>query len=177
MECPSCKKELEAATLLNTDVDYCSSCSGLWFDKDELNQVKDKRDPEVNWLDIDLWKYEAKFEISKTGRLCPCCRMPLYEVRYDNSRVRIDLCNLCCGIWLDQGEFKKIIAYLKDKADYEVMYNFSKNLAREFGEIFVGPESMRKEILDFLTLLKLLGYKFSIRHPFVARMINVGFPK
>ncbi|PIS45215.1 MAG: hypothetical protein COT22_06415, partial [Ignavibacteria bacterium CG08_land_8_20_14_0_20_37_9] len=74
------------------------------------------------------------------------------EVQYDNSKVRVDLCSLCKGIWLDRGEFKKIIKYLKEKADYEVLYNFSKNLMEEFWEVFTGPEKIREEILDLLTL-------------------------
>ena len=178
MDCPSCKKPtLEKAILLNVEVDYCTKCFGIWFDNDELRLAKDKQDENLNWLDIDLWKEQKKLEISKAGLICPECRMPLYEVDYDNSKTRIDLCNLCKGVWLDKGEFKRIVGYLKEKADYEVLYNFSKNLTQEFGEIFIGPESLRSEVLDFLTLLKLLGYKFYSQHPYLAESIKTMVPK
>jgi len=173
INCPNCKKEaLEKVILLNIEVDYCPKCFGLWFDDNELRQAKDKKDENLNWLDIDLWRDKKKFDISQGGRLCPHCRMPLYEVKYDNSKIRVDLCSLCKGIWLDRGEFKKIIKYLKEKADYEVLYNFSKNLMEEFWEIFAGPEKIREEILDFLTLLKLLHYKFAVQHPHLAALIK-----
>jgi len=177
MECPVCKKSLDKAIMLNIEVDFCPSCLGMWFDKDELRQAKDKRDPALNWLDIDLWQDIKKFDISKGSKLCPACRMPLYEVEYDKSKTKVDLCNLCYGVWLERGEFKRIIDYLKEKSDYEVMYNFSRSLTQEFGELFVGPESFRSELLDFFTLLKLLSYKFSGKHPFIVETIRLGMPK
>ncbi|MBU4204941.1 zf-TFIIB domain-containing protein [Patescibacteria group bacterium] len=173
INCPNCKKEtLEKAILLNVEVDYCTKCFGLWFDQDELRLAKDKKDENLNWLDIDLWRDIKKFNVSRSNRLCPHCRMPLYEVQYDKSKVTVDLCNLCKGIWLDKKEFEKIIKYLKEKADYEILRHFSKNLVQEFGEIFIGPEKIREEILDLLTLLKLLHYKFLAQHPYLAILIK-----
>jgi len=177
MECPVDKTELESAILVDVEVDICPKCSGIWFDEDELRQAKDKKDPKLDWVDIDLWRDIKKFNISRGRQICPSCRMPLYEVLYDNSKVRIDVCSLCKGIWLDKGEFKKIIAYLRDKADYEVLYNFSRNLSRQFGEVFIGPESLRSEILDFITLSKLLAYKFRAQHPHLSYGINIILPK
>ena len=190
MECPVCKKELEKAIFFNVEVDYCPKCLGIWFEEEELRLAKDEKDKNLNWLDIDLWKYKKKFEISRGGRLCPVCRMPLYGVKYGDSKihpvksakgsaskkqfngVKVDVCNLCKGIWLDRGEFKKIIEYLKEKADYEVLNKYAKNVAKEFWEIFTGPETFQEEILDFLTLLKLLNYKFITQHPNIAKIIS-----
>ena len=42
----------------------------------------------------------------------------------------------------------------------------------EFWEIFTGPEKIREEILDFLTLLKLLHYKFTAQHPHLEALIK-----
>jgi len=162
---------------LNAEIDYCPKCLGLWFDDDELRQVKDKEDENLNWFDIDLWREKRKFSISQGSRLCPHCRMPLYEVQYDESKTKVDLCNLCKGIWLDKGEFKEIIKYLKEKADYEVLHHFSKNLSEEFWEIFIGPESIREEVVDFITISKLLHYKFSIKHPYLTIIIKGLLPK
>ena len=177
MECPVCKKELEKAILHDIEIDYCPKCFSVWFDEDELRQVKDTRDPELNWVDIDLWRDKKKFEISKGGILCPKCRMPLYEVKYDKSRTQVDLCSLCQGVWLNRGEFRRIIKYLKEKSDYEVLYHFSRSLMQEFGEIFIGPEELRSEVVDFLSLLKLLSYKFRTQHLHIAEAIRVIIPK
>jgi len=172
MVCPDCKIELDKAIFYNVEVDYCKKCLGVWFEDEELRWVKDKKDKDLNWFDIDLWRDKTKFEISRGNRICPVCRMPLYEVEYDKSKTKVDLCNLCRGVWLDRGEFKRIMEYLKERADYEILHNFSKHLSEEFWEIFIGPEVFREEILDFLTLLKLLNYKFIAQHPNITEIIS-----
>ena len=172
MNCPHCKIKLNSAILHNVEVDYCPLCLGLWFERDELRWAKDEKDKDLNWLDIDLWKSKKDFRISCGKRLCPSCRVPLYEVYYGQSGVIVDVCNLCQGIWLDRIEFKKIIDWLREKTDYEVLNNYAKNLFLEFNEIFIGPETLREEILDFLTILKLLNYKFASQHPAISKIIS-----
>lgn len=172
MLCPRCQKELEEAIFYNTSVNFCPQCLGIFFEEDELRQAKDERDRDLRWLDIDLWKDKEKFKISYGIRLCPSCRVPLYEVYYGDSKIIVDVCNLCKGIWLDRGEFKKIIDYLKEKAEYEILNNYLKTLAQEFWEIFTGPESLRDEVLDFLAILKVINYKFLIQHPHLSKIIS-----
>ena len=172
MTCPLCKKPLQEAILYGVQVDYCSNCLGLWFEAEELRLAKDQRDRSLRWLDIDLWKDETKFKISPGMRLCPFCRLPLYEVYYGDSQIIVDLCNLCQGTWLDRSEFKKIIEYLKKKADFKLLENYAKNLIEEFWEIFTGPETLKEEISDFLIILKLLNYKFATQHPTITKIIS-----
>ncbi len=172
MTCPICKTELKKVVFYGVEVDYCPNCLGLWFERDELRQAKDEKDENLNWLDIDLWKEEAKFKISPGKKLCPHCQVPLYEVNYSDSKVKVDLCNLCEGIWLDRGEFKKIINYLKEKEKKEVLDSYFKNLVKEGIEIFTGPETFREEIGDFLTVLKLLNYKFLTQYPILSKIIT-----
>ena len=173
MFCPICKKnELSEIILYNVGVDYCSECLGLWFEEDELRIAKDKKDKNINWLDIDLWQDKTKFKIACCQKLCPECRLPLYEVEYNDSNIKVDVCNLCLGVWLDRGEFKKIIKYLQQKANYEILHNYAKNLIQEFWEIFTGPETLRGEVADFLTILKLFNHKFIVQHPNITKTIS-----
>lgn len=176
MLCPLCKIELKKAVFYKTEVDYCHCCLGLWFERDELRQAKDEKDKELNWLDIDLWQEKKKFKISEGIKMCPSCFVPLYQINYGDSQISLDLCNLCEGIWLDRGEFKKIMDYLKIKGHYEIFNNYFKNLLTEALEIFTGPESFQSEFNDFLTLLKVLEYKFLIKHPEIKEIIS-GLPK
>jgi Zn-finger nucleic acid-binding protein len=170
--CPHCQKALDKSIFYGVEVDFCPICLGIFFEEDELRLAKDQKDRNLRWLDIDLWKDETKFKISPGIRLCPSCRLPLYEVYYGDSRIIVDICNLCRGIWLERGEFKKIIEYLKEKADWEVLQNYTKDLTEEFWEIFTGPEILREEILDFLAVLKVLNYKFAIQHPTLTKIIS-----
>ncbi|MBI2003315.1 MAG: zf-TFIIB domain-containing protein [Candidatus Wildermuthbacteria bacterium] len=172
MHCPLCKIYLGKTLLSGVEVHYCSRCYGLWFEEDELQMAKDAKDRDLRWLDIDLWKDIAKFRLARARKLCPKDRLPLYEVQYGDSIVKVDVCNVCHGIWLDRGEFKQIISYLKEKADHEALYHYAKNLKEELWEIFEGPEILKEEILDFLTIVKLLRYKFAVHFPRLFLMIT-----
>src|SRR3989344_7993998 len=104
--CPRCKKLLDKTIFHNVEADYCPICLGIFFDEDELRLAKDARDKDLKWLDVDLWQDETKFKIVPGIRICPCCRIPVYEVYYGSSKIVVDVCNLCRGIWLDRGEFR-----------------------------------------------------------------------
>ena len=171
-ECPLDHVPLAGALLFNVEVDYCPVCLGLWFEDQELRLAKDNKDKDLQWCDIDLWKDKKKFRIGRGARSCPLDRVPLYEVFYGKSPVVVDVCSLCRGVWLDRGEFKKIIKWVRESADYEVLHKYAKDLFEEAAEVFIGPETLREEILDFIAVLKLLKYKFAVRHPEITKTIS-----
>ena len=172
MDCPNDNKKLEKVLFHNVEVDYCPECLGIWFDKDELRLAKDDKDKQLNWLDFDIWRDTSRFDFKMTQHLCPICRIMLMEVGYDDSKVKVDFCKKCHGIWLDRGEFKQIINYLKRKADYEILHRYTKDFAKELWEVFSGPEKLREELGDFFMLLKLFNYKFVVQHPFLNYLIE-----
>lgn len=176
MKCPSCKTELKEMLFYNTYVHYCPQCLGLWFEDKELWEAKSAKDENLSWLDIDLWKQETQFKITEANKLCPVCRMPLYEVNYGDSYIKVDVCNLCQGTWLDRGEFKKIISYLEKEKDFKLLHKYVRTLKEEFQEIFTGPKDFKEEVADFLAVLKILNYKFSVKHSFISKMI-LALPK
>lgn len=171
MDCPNCHISLDKAKFYNGEIDYCSKCAGFWFEEDELRKIKDQKDNDLRWLDVDLWEEKNKFKISKDQRQCPSCQIPLYEINYNNSEIKVDLCDLCKGIWLDRGEFKKIIDYLREKSDWEALNNYSKNLIQELKEVFSGPENLKEELADLVAVLKVLNYKFAAKYPEIASII------
>lgn len=174
MKCPICKNiNMEKVLFFNTEVDYCPRCLGLWFEEDELRQAKDEKDKDLNWLDIDLWKEKGKFKVEVGNKICPKCSVPLYEVLYGDSDVKVSVCNMCKGIFLERGEFKRIIDYLKNKEKEEVLYNYFKNLIEEGKEVFSGPETFKEELKDFFSLLKLLNYKLRVQHPVLSGLISM----
>jgi len=172
MLCPNRHNQLKKVLFHNVEVDYCPECLGVWFEQNELSYVKDDKDEQLNWLDFDIWRDKGRFKLSKSDRHCPIDRAGLVEVNYDDSKVKIDFCKMCQGVWLDRGEFKQIMIYLKKKADYEILHRYTKNLVVELWEVFAGPEKFREELLDFLMLLKLLNYKFVVQHPFLNSLIE-----
>src|SRR3989344_2250073 len=121
MECPRDNEKLEKVLFHNIEADYCPECLGIWFDKDELRLAKDDKDKQLNWLDFDIWRDTSRFDFLRTQRLCPVCRVMLVEVKYDDSKVKIDFCKHCQGIWLDRGEFKQIMNF-KNYGNFIVDY-------------------------------------------------------
>ena len=172
MICPNGHKALERTLFHNVEVDHCPECLGIWFDKTELIQAKNDEDKQLNWLDFDIWRDKGKFKVYALEKRCPVCRIPFAQVTYDDSSVKIDFCKMCQGAWLDRGEFKQIMVYLKKKADYEILHRYTKNLVLELWEVFTGPEKFRGELEDFMMLVKLLNYKFVVQHPLLNSMIQ-----
>jgi len=172
MNCPICEKKLEDQVFYNTEVDYCPECLGMWFEKNELRLAKDEKEEKLDWLDIDLWDNEDSFSVSEDDKHCPDCKLPLYEVNYGDSDVKVDVCNVCEGVWLDRGEFKKIMEYLKEKGGEKIIGDYGRTLLEEVGEVFVGPEPLKDEVGDVLTVLSLLKYRFAGKHPFLSKMIS-----
>jgi len=162
MNCPLCKEKLQKALFYNVEVDYCPLCLGMFFDEDELRLAKDEKEADLRWVDIDLWQDKSRMKVSRKTEMkfCPKCRLPLYQVEYGQSGIEIDLCRLCKGIWLDRGEFKKIIDYLKEKAKWDLLHNLGKTIKEETWEVFIGPEGFREELADLLALIKLIANKF-----------------
>ncbi|OGZ63804.1 MAG: hypothetical protein A3A98_00755 [Candidatus Staskawiczbacteria bacterium RIFCSPLOWO2_01_FULL_40_39] len=173
MLCPNRDHNLEKALFYNVEVDYCPECLGVWFDKNELQWARDSKDEQLNWVDVDLWRDKGKFKTHRINKRCPVCRIPFFEISYDSkASVKVDFCKHCQGVWLDRGEFKQIMVYLKKKADYEILHRYTKNLAVQLWEVFAGPEKFREELSDFFMLLKLFNYKFVVQHPYLNSMIE-----
>lgn len=159
MNCPNDNQPLSKAMFHHVEVDYCPTCLGIWFDKDELRLAKDDADKNLNWQDVDLWRDKLKFKTVHISKFCPACRVGLVEISYDHSKTKVDFCKKCQGVWLDRGEFKQILNYLKNKSDYELLHKYSEKLVLQLWEVFSGPQAFREELADFLTLLKLFNYK------------------
>ena len=179
MICPNCKKEtLERINFHKVRVDRCSRCHGIWFDQDELRKSKDEKDQYSKWLDVKLWKNGKKFQAFSSEKICPSCKDNLYEVKYGKSNIKVDICNSCKGIWLDKGEFKEIVAYLRNVVDSETLTKYFKQAAKEAKEIFRGPEDLSSEIEDFLIVTKLLQYRLCSQYTIIGNIIiNLPFTK
>lgn len=116
MKCPRCNIDLDISYLdelqkgsgefTKVEVDLCSKCGGIWFDKAELESVDNKIEPKI----IEIKKVPRKSDQYKE-LCCPKCneRTAMDKVVNDYDKdVVMDVCPSCKGIWLDKGEFKAI---------------------------------------------------------------------
>ena len=108
MNCPVCKEPLVVLELEQVEVDYCTSCDGVWLDAGELELLLDT-DEERTRL-ISLFK-EAE-TVKEKSYDCPVCgkQMKKFEIG-ERGRVIVDKCKKNHGIWFDKGELKKVVEF------------------------------------------------------------------
>lgn len=164
-QCPKCDAGLQPTDLGPVEVDECRECKGVWFDTDELRQAKDAADSDLNWMDFEIWKHEARFQSKPSTRECPNCQKPMVSLRYGDTEVEIDYCQSCRGTWLDRGEFEKIIESLEEELLTKSFSEYVKESVQEAREILTGPESVLSEWKDFAKVFKLMQYRLFVERP------------
>jgi Zn-finger nucleic acid-binding protein len=176
MKCPKCEANLESKTFKKVNIHECGTCSGLWFDKDELNRAKDSTDEDLAWLDFDIFEEkESKYSKKESGRVCPRDNSNLVTLIYSDSKINIDACPTCHGTWLDREEFEKIIKYLEDKVVSETSGEYAKDLVHQFTQILTGPTHLASEVKDFMAVLRLFEKRLEAEHPNITYALS-NFP-
>lgn len=101
MECPKCEQSgLIEKKVKNRDIklDICPECQGIWFDKGELESLRN----------IPDGRSAIPADARRLSFLCPRCHEGLYVFCYPRTMVVVEMCKRCGGIWLDDNEFKEI---------------------------------------------------------------------
>lgn len=174
MKCPRCAGETTPFSIRSVNVDRCQECGGAWYDASELRLLKDKaRHEDYRWIDFDLWREREQFRSDEQeGIACPKDGSQLLTIRYGDSPVRIDICSECQGIWLDKGEFSRILEYLEDEVSSRSVGDYLDDLREEFLDIFSGREGPLAELQDFAKVLYLLQLRFIVQHPRIAGLLR-----
>jgi len=113
MKCPRDGTVLAKVIVAGIELDKCHQCDGIWCDHGEMERLRDKKISDVEEL------LEAKYgdPSFQRGRLdsrmrCPRCgenaRLIEYSVSYGKP-VRLDRCQQCYGIWLDDSELNTVV--------------------------------------------------------------------
>jgi membrane associated rhomboid family serine protease/Zn-finger nucleic acid-binding protein len=103
MKCPHCPSELQPVILRHVQVGSCPSCKGLWFETSELAKF--------NHFDSDFPLYpDHSFDGTLLKSRCPQCeQLRLSRIPYSpGSKLYVERCSGCKGVWLDAGEIKKV---------------------------------------------------------------------
>jgi Zn-finger nucleic acid-binding protein len=109
MKCPRCNDcALKPITIkpLNVELIRCTSCNGLWSDKEKLGQVLGEQ--ATSKLEIPAYAMKS------VNASCPACEVSLYEFCYPNTEIQVDSCKTCEGVWLDDKEINAINKAEKD---------------------------------------------------------------
>ncbi len=113
MQCPRDGTSLARITLAGIELDKCHKCDGIWCDPGEMERFRDARVADVEEMVEQKYGDPAVEEGDVSGYMrCPACD----DARLIGSRhtflnpIRIDRCEKCTGLWLDDGELNAIIA-------------------------------------------------------------------
>ncbi len=139
MKCPRDGAELAVVRVEGIELDKCHHCDGLWFDAGELDRVRelDRSGVEEQIEQQYGSPTVAAGEVDGYMR-CPRCdngRLQQFTYTY-NNRVRIDRCNECMGVWVDDSELDAIIGenqQLEKIADTSAIKAFMRAAGAIFG--------------------------------------------
>lgn len=108
MLCPVCKNPMIVLELEQIEVDYCTSCEGVWLDTGELELLLET-DEERNRL-INLFKEAA--DVKEKSYNCPICGKQMRKSEIgEKGKVVVDKCKKNHGIWFDKGELQKVVKF------------------------------------------------------------------
>jgi len=120
VHCPVCKEPMIIVEHERIELDYCTTCLGVWFDAGELSLLLESMDLEVGELNIaDIMTLPEK-GVSEKKRRCPACRRKMKKAAIGHDpEVVIDVCPSGEGIWFDGGELGQVITQRLDKSTAE----------------------------------------------------------
>jgi Zn-finger nucleic acid-binding protein len=176
MTCPRCGARLRQRKIADVTVYRCLSCQGSWYDAGKFRLLKRRASHgDYRWIHIDLWKDEDRFRAGKQQRLsCPRDRQPMTTVHYGTSRIHVDICDRCRGIWLDAAEFAKIIRYLEREVDSETLEEYVVDLRRELADAVRHPTRAAEDTGDVAKILHLLELRFIVQHPKISAALRTA---
>lgn len=107
-KCPSCSnQELLKNQIADVEIDICPECSGIWFDKGELQSFLGNEYDASN-----IFSILNENGISENCPVCKTNNLEVYQYNHGNFYINLERCSSCDGIWLDKGELDKIKSYL-----------------------------------------------------------------
>lgn len=171
MSCPRCGVELVDGDVQGVAVSRCPDCEGIWFDQQGFVAAKELADPAVAWLEIDLWKDQRRFGLGARRDPCPQCGRDMAALRYGDTPVEVDVCLACRGIWLDEGEFPKILTALEDEVARMPTRDLLAAALHEAAEVVQGRASLAKEWKHAVHILQLLKLRLLVDHPRLQRLL------
>ena len=135
MNCPVCDIELTKYQISDIELDVCTKCDGVWFDRGELQHIINSLlstdiIPDQPLKEALRKKAYPVNESQNRNLLCPRCKKQLDLKNFSfDSNVFVDLCSFCHGLWTDKGELLEIAKYMKGN---EELQSYAFGIAESF---------------------------------------------
>ena len=117
MICPTCHNVMIVVEHEKIELDYCSNCSGVWFDSGELELMLEGMGLESSDLSPTSTLVSTEAATTEKRRRCPICNRKMKKTTIGKEpKVLIDVCPEGDGLWFDSGEINEIIKQCAQKA-------------------------------------------------------------
>lgn len=145
MKCPRCDVPMVSGRIVRIDVERCPTCTGVWLDHEELDELEDEA------LDVDDWKGTLVFGTEPTTLACPKCGVQMKRFHYRLFDLELECCATFHGYWLDAGEDRRILELMEKtkanafrKLNAEARWAYFRRHIRSSGFV----HALRKLFLD-----------------------------
>ena len=135
MICPVCKSDMIVVEHSKIELDYCTSCHGVWFDSGELELLLESvsLEPSGPFLNNILSSPETRS--SEKKRKCPICNKKMKKTTIGQQpEILIDVCRQGDGLWFDGGEVEQLIRQLTKKQPEKL--GSQQQIVSFLGEVF-----------------------------------------
>ena len=111
MKCPRDGVTLQAVRAAGVEMDKCHHCDGIWLDHGELRSLLDAKATKIEET-LEQAYGDPQYERGEVDGYmqCPRCdgRLQSIVISYATT-VRVDRCEHCLGIWLDDRELDLVL--------------------------------------------------------------------
>ena len=127
MKCLGCSNRLvtvrEETLFDQLTYDVCERCGGLWLDKGELDKITVQTPGSVEFCTTEALResgaggvdepvLQKRLRHARSCRRCP--GRPLTKMHFmGDSKILMDYCTNCGGMWLDGGELERVNEYIR----------------------------------------------------------------
>ena len=116
MICPTCHSVMIVVEQAKVELDYCTNCSGVWFDSGELELLLDVMGLGGGSLSLTDILASPEAKTTEKKRRCPICSQKMKKTTIgEEPEVLIDMCPQGDGLWFDGGEVSRLVTQLVDK--------------------------------------------------------------
>lgn len=105
MKCPACKETLVILELHEIEIDYCTSCKGVWLDGGELELMLEDESEKAKLIQ----SLEVVADSKEKKIRCPICSEKMEKVKHNEVDIITDKCIHNHGIWFDKGELEEVV--------------------------------------------------------------------
>ena len=114
MKCPVCSVATTVVEHNKIELDYCSKCHGIWFDRGELELLLDTLTCGTAAKLINSMMQRPQEKVAEKTRKCPICSKNMNKTDIGSGqKIIIDTCKAGHGLWFDGGESGAFFRQLK----------------------------------------------------------------